>query len=140
MSQEDEEVWWPSLYLGLIPLYAGNINWKILHGALSTSAFVVCFMKSSVLQYFFDERRILEHVNIEHAWLHFIYFLLKDLVLRSFPLLSYLPPPHLRHYQVTAPICQLPTGHTTRRGSFQPFDPCHLSLSHLLSFKSSDTV
>lgn len=132
MLQADEETWWPSLYLELIPFYAGDINWKILHGALSTNVFVVCFMRSSDLWYFFDERRILEHMNIERVWLHFIYFFLKDLLLRSFPLVSYLYPPHVRHNQVTVPICQLPTGHRTRRRKSQPFDPLQLSLSSVV--------
>lgn len=38
-------------------------------------------MKSSDLQYFCEDKTILEHMIIELDWLHFIYFLLK-----SFPL------------------------------------------------------
>ncbi|KAJ7400584.1 hypothetical protein BTVI_104116 [Pitangus sulphuratus] len=77
MTHEDEETWWSSLHLELIPLYAGDINWKILHGALSTYTLVEFFMRSSDMKYFCDERRILEHVNIELVWLYFIYSLLK---------------------------------------------------------------
>ncbi|KAG6930995.1 hypothetical protein G0U57_002585, partial [Chelydra serpentina] len=77
-----EEPWWASLYFTLVPWPAGDIGWRLLHGAVSTGVHLVRFTPVPEACPFCSVRENLTHAYSECARLQPLFRFLQDLLLR----------------------------------------------------------
>ncbi|CAM4717439.1 unnamed protein product [Lepidochelys kempii] len=95
---EGEQPRWASLYSTLVPRPAGDISWRLLHGAVSMGVFLTRFTPILDTCPFCNVRETLAHVYLECARLQPLFRLLTNILLHFW--LHF--PPHLFIY--TLPI------------------------------------
>ncbi|CAM4408121.1 unnamed protein product [Lepidochelys kempii] len=91
---EGEEPQWASLYSTLVPRPAGDISWRLLHGAVSTGVYLARFTPIPDTCPFCGVRETLAHVYLECARLQPLFRLLTNILLRFWLHFS----PHLLIY------------------------------------------
>ncbi|KAG6939779.1 hypothetical protein G0U57_021761 [Chelydra serpentina] len=80
--KEGEEPRWASLYSTLVPRPAGDIGWRLLHGAVSTGVHLAWFTPIPEACPFCGVREDLAHAYLECARLQPLFRLLQNLLLR----------------------------------------------------------
>ncbi|KAG6937252.1 hypothetical protein G0U57_010241, partial [Chelydra serpentina] len=73
---------WASLYSTLVPRPAGDISWRLLHGAVSTGVYLAQFTPVPEACPFCGERETLAHAYLQCARLQPLFQLLQNLLLR----------------------------------------------------------
>ncbi|CAM4697337.1 unnamed protein product [Caretta caretta] len=87
--KEGEEPQWASLYSTLVPRPAGDISWRLLHGAVSTGMHLARFTPTPEACPFCGMRENLAHAYLECARLQPLFRLLQNLLLRFWLLFSH---------------------------------------------------
>ncbi|KAG6925847.1 hypothetical protein G0U57_013271, partial [Chelydra serpentina] len=96
---EGEKPQWAILYSSLVPRPAGDVSWRLLHGAVSTGVYLGRFTPIPDTCPFCGVRETLAHIYLECARLQPLFRLLLDILLRFWLHFS----PHLLIYAL--PIC-----------------------------------
>ncbi|KAG6930474.1 hypothetical protein G0U57_003622, partial [Chelydra serpentina] len=79
---EGEKPRWASLYSSLVPRPAGDVSWRLLHGAVSTGMYLARFIPIPDTCPFCGVRETLAHIYLECARLQPLFRLLLDILLR----------------------------------------------------------
>ena len=73
---------WTSLYKGVLPLYIGDLGWRVLHKAVACNRYLSWFPHLSAACHFYGEEETVFHVYMECSRLQPLFENLKGLLLK----------------------------------------------------------